>query len=70
MNSESPSVVIGRRIRYWRMGQHLTQEQLALMSGTSKAHIWRIEKAKVSARAETLARIAAALGVGLRDLIA
>ena len=60
---------IGDAIRKHREIQNLSQEKLAMMSGTSKAHIWRIENARVSTRLETLARIAKSLDVGLSELL-
>lgn len=50
--------------------QNLTQESLSSMIGTSKSQLWRIENGKVGASIDTLARIADALEVKVRDLIA
>ena len=59
MNIEQKRQALGKRIRAVREEQGLSQSQLALMIGSSKSHIWRIE----------LGRIADALGSPVRDLL-
>ncbi|WEJ08473.1 helix-turn-helix domain-containing protein [Sinorhizobium prairiense] len=49
-----------RRIRH---GKHLTQEELAHLSGLSARHIGKIERADTSASVTVLGQIADALGV-------
>ena len=48
--------------------QSLSQQKLALMIGSSKSHIWRIESGRVSVGLDDLGRIADALDVQVRDL--
>jgi transcriptional regulator with XRE-family HTH domain len=55
--------VVARRVRELRAARGLTLDQLASLSGVSRAMISRIERAEVSATAVLLARLAAALGV-------
>lgn len=43
--------------------------QLALMIGSSKSHIWRIETGRVGVGIDDLGRIADALGSPVRDLL-
>ena len=43
MNIEQKRQALGKRIRAVREEQGLSQSQLALMIGSSKSHIWRIE---------------------------
>ena len=45
------------------------RQKLALMIGSSKSHIWRIESGRVSVGLDDLGRIADALDVRVRDLI-
>ena len=47
----------------------LSQDRLAKMVGSSKSHIWRIEKGHVGVGIDDLARIADALGTQVRDLL-
>ena len=49
--------------------QGLSQSQLALMIGSSKSHIWRIETGRVGVGIDDLGRIADALGSPVRDLL-
>ncbi|WP_261428605.1 helix-turn-helix domain-containing protein [Xiamenia xianingshaonis] len=56
-------------IRSRRESQGLSQSRLALMVGSSKAHIWRIESGKVGVGIDDLGRIADALDVEVRELI-
>ncbi len=56
-------------VRACREKQGLSQNQLALMIGSSKSHIWRIETGRVGVGIDDLARIAEALGVAVRDLL-
>lgn len=60
---------LGTAIRARREEQGLSQERLALMVGSSKSHIWRIETGRVGVGIDDLARIADALGVQVRDLL-
>ena len=64
-------VSLGRAIRHYREEQHVSQERLALMIGSSagKAYISRIERGKANVSIVVLHRIAESLGVQVRDLI-
>ena len=53
-----------------RQARGLTQEQLAEASGVHRVTIARIETGEVSPKAETLKRLADALGVLVDDLMA
>ena len=68
MNIEQKRQALGKRIRAVREEQGLSQSQLALMIGSSKSHIWRIESGRVSVGLDDLGRIADALDVQVRDL--
>lgn len=56
---------IGTRVRTLRSERGLTLDQLAEMSGVSRAMISRIERAEASPTAALLARLCSALGLSL-----
>ncbi len=68
MDITQKRAALGAAIRTRRESQGLSQEKLALMVGSSKSHIWRIETGRVGVGIDDLARIADALDVGVRDL--
>ena len=70
MDTTERRAILGAAIRQRREDQGLSQHRLALMIGSSKSHIWRIETGRVSVGMDDLARIADALGVAVHDLIA
>ena len=63
MDADRKRVLLGSAIRERREAQ-----KLALMIGSSKSHIWRIESGRVSVGLDDLGRIADALDVQVRDL--
>ncbi|MCI8367582.1 MAG: helix-turn-helix transcriptional regulator [Eggerthellaceae bacterium] len=69
MNIEEKRQALGDSIRNARTKQGLSQQQLAHMIGSSKSHIWRIEKGRVGVGLDDLVRIAEALGVEVRFLL-
>ena len=56
-------------IATWRKHRALTQQELALQVGISKAYLSQLEAGKRSGTTEVLGRLAQALGVDLDDLI-
>ena len=68
MNPEQKRLRLGAAIRYRREAQGLSQHKLALMVGSSKSHIWRIESGRVSVGLDDLGRIADALDIEVRQL--
>ncbi|WP_251212320.1 helix-turn-helix domain-containing protein [Adlercreutzia murintestinalis] len=69
MDIDQKRQALGSAIREKRETQGLSQNRLALMVGSSKSHIWRIETGRVGVGIDDLARIADALGVQVRDLL-
>ncbi len=69
MNIEQKRLALGTAIRERRESQGLSQEKLALMVGSSKSHIWRIETGKVGVGIDDLSRIADALDTEVRQLL-
>lgn len=68
MNTDEKRVALGRAVRKRRESQGLSQARLALMVGSSKSHIWRIETGRVSVGVDDLARIAEALDTPVSSL--
>lgn len=69
MDIEQKRLELGKTIRARRESQGLSQEKLALMIGSSKSHIWRIETGRVGVGIDDLARIAGALDTEVRKLL-
>lgn len=69
MDMEQRRITLGNAIRKRREEQGLSQEKLALMVGSSKSHIWRIETGRVGVGIDDLSRIADALGTQVRSLV-
>lgn len=60
---------LGSRIRQMRSSRGISQRQLALMTGTSRSYLWKIETGTADVGIDVLIRIARALDVRVRDLI-
>lgn len=60
---------LGCAIKLRRESQGLSQERLAMMVGSSKSHIWRIETGRVGVGLDDLVRIADALDIEVRQLL-
>jgi transcriptional regulator with XRE-family HTH domain len=58
---------IGALLREWRASRRISQLELALQSGMSARHLSYVETGKAKASRETVARLADALGVPLRE---
>lgn len=69
MDIEQRRLALGSAVRRQRESQGLSQARLALMVGSSKSHIWRIETGRVGVGIDDLARIADALDIQVRDLL-
>ena len=69
MNAKDKRAALGIAIRRRREEQGLSQQRLALMMGSSKSHIWRIETGRVGVGIDDLIRIADALDARVGDFI-
>ena len=69
MDIDQKRAALGTAIRQRRESQGLSQYKLALMIGSSKSHIWRIETGRVGVGLDDLVRIAEALDVEVRELV-
>ena len=69
MDIDQKRAALGTAIRQLRESHGLSQHKLALMIGSSKSHIWRIETGRVGVGLDDLSRIADALDTEVRSLI-
>ncbi|MEE1420274.1 MAG: helix-turn-helix transcriptional regulator [Eggerthellaceae bacterium] len=69
MDIDQKRQALGSAIRLRRENQGLSQERLAMMVGSSKSHIWRIETGRVGVGLDDLVRIADALDIEVRQLL-
>lgn len=69
MDNAEEKRAIGARIRAERTRCGISQRQLALMTGTSRSYLWKIETGTADVGIDVLIRIAKALDVPTRDLI-
>ena len=60
---------LGARIVEARKARGISQRQLALMTGTSRSYLWKLEGGRADVGIDVLCRIARALDVKVRDLI-
>ena len=63
----STTPTLGTLLREWRAARHLSQLDLALSAGMSARHLSCVETGKAHASRDTLARIASALEMPLRE---
>jgi transcriptional regulator with XRE-family HTH domain len=63
------SKILGENIRAQRIKAGLSQERLAEKANLARNYIGNIERAEYKVTVETLAQIAKALGVRVRDLV-
>lgn len=60
---------LGSSIQAARAERGISQRQLALMTGTSRSYLWKIEMGAADVGIDVLIRIAKALDVPVRELI-
>ena len=61
-------VAFGKRVRELRTGRQLSQEALALACGLDRTYIGGIERGERNVSLVNIEKIAAALGVRIREL--
>lgn len=69
MDNAKEKQAIDARIRAEHTRCGISQRQLALMTGTSRSYLWKIETGAADVGIDVLIRIAKALDVRARDLI-
>ncbi|MEW6685795.1 MAG: helix-turn-helix transcriptional regulator [Candidatus Edwardsbacteria bacterium] len=60
---------VGERIRLLRIGQGLTQEELAEKAGMNPKYIGQIERGEVNTTVNMLTKIASGMNLNLADLL-
>ncbi|MGO0062361.1 helix-turn-helix domain-containing protein [Brevibacillus fluminis] len=60
--------LVGNRIRFFRKGSGLSQEQLAFKAGLNPSYLGQVERGEKSPTIDSLEKIATALDVTLEDL--
>jgi transcriptional regulator with XRE-family HTH domain len=60
---------LGRRVRHFRMGKSLTQEEVAELCGLSAKYISDLERGKANVTVMVLDKVAAGLGATAIDLL-
>ncbi|MBI4931415.1 MAG: helix-turn-helix transcriptional regulator [Bacteroidetes bacterium] len=60
---------LGKKIRQTRKEQNISQAQLAYESGLSREEIYRLELGYINPTYDTLAAIAEALGIQVKELV-
>lgn len=60
--------LVGERIRFFRKGYGLSQEQLAFKAGLNPSYMGQVERGEKSPTIDSLEKIATALDVTLEDL--
>ena len=58
---------VGDLLRFWRNRRAMSQAELAFQTGISTKHLSFVETGKADGSREILAKLAAALGLSLRD---
>jgi transcriptional regulator with XRE-family HTH domain len=66
---KEPNTSLAMRVRSLRLAAHLTQEELAALSGLSSPTIWKIEQEGWKPAVESIAKVAKALKVNLATLL-
>ena len=61
--------IFGRRVKYYRSRQKMSQEILAERSGLHPTYIGQVERGEKNCTLETAEKIADGLGVTLKDLL-
>ena len=69
MDNAKEKQSLGSRIVAERTKRGVTQQQPALMTGTSRSYLWKIEIGAADVGIDVLIRIAKALDVPVRKLI-
>ena len=62
------SVEIGKRIRNYRIGQKMSQEEIAEKCGLHPTYIGQVERGEKNATLESISRITAGLSVNMSTL--
>ena len=62
-------VLLGRAVRKKRLAIRLSQEELAERAAVHRTYIGQVERGETNISLDNLVKLAAALGVAVRDLV-
>lgn len=68
-DNKQPTVIFGKVLQELRLGQALTQDQLAALADTERSHISALERAEKGPALATIFSLATALKVPAGELI-
>ena len=60
-------ISVGKRVKYFRLQQKLTQVELANLTGKDRQYIYKIEKGIVTSNIATIALLAEAMEISLKE---
>ncbi len=61
--------IIGQRVKFFRIKNSLTQQELADLIGADRQYVWRIEQGKISMSLDYLDKIILALNCKHEDFL-
>lgn len=67
--THTAKVIIGQRVKFFRMKNNLTQQELADLIGADRQYVWRIEQGKISMSLDYLDKIILALNCKHEDFL-
>ena len=68
-NHSKISVKFGQRLRLLRKEESISQEELAARAGVHRTYVSSVERGERNVSLETIAKLANALGVPLREMM-
>lgn len=69
MDNVREKKALGAKIKASRETQGISQRRFALMTGTSRSYLWKIESGAADIGIDVLIRIARALGTTVKELV-
>ncbi len=69
MDNAREKNALGGKIKTLREAQGISQRRFALMTGTSRSYLWKIENGAADVGIDVLIRIARALDTTVNDLV-
>ena len=69
MDNVREKKALGAKIKTARETQGISQRRFALMTGTSRSYLWKIESGAADIGIDVLIRIARALGTPVKELV-
>ena len=67
--THTSKTIIGQRVKFFRIKNNLTQQELADLIGADRQYVWRIEQGKISMSLDYLDKIITALNCKHEDFL-